>query len=75
MKNESPLLIGKSDDIAIFTSEPSGFMNMVDDYHLLREKTYGYVDNKGVINIIGEYKKLSEDYAFTIRIAKEALNG
>ena len=30
---------------AIFTSEPTGFMNMVDNYILLREKTYGYFDN------------------------------
>ncbi len=59
MKNESPLLIGFNDNIIMFTSEPSGFLNMVDYYYLLREKTYGYVDNNGKINIIGEYKKLS----------------
>ena len=58
MKNESPLLIGKSDDIAIFTSEPSGFMNMVESYYLLREKTFGYVKFDGQIKINGEFKEL-----------------
>ncbi len=58
MKNESPLLIAKSDDIAIFTSEPSGFMNMVESYYLLREKTFGYVKFDGQIKINGEFKEL-----------------
>ncbi len=59
IKNESPLLIGLNNDIAIFTSEPSGFMNMVELYYLLREKTYGWVDNKNQIKIFGEYKQLN----------------
>ena len=62
MKNESPLLIGKSDDttnqVSMFTSEPSGFMNMVSKYILLREKTYGYVSTDGEIKINGEFKEL-----------------
>ena len=58
MKNENPLLIGVNDDIIILTSEPSGFMNLVDNYFLLREKTYGYVDGK-TYKIYGEYKELN----------------
>ena len=57
MKNESPLLIGIKDDLMIFTSEPSGFMNLVDNYLLLREKTVGYVSNNKFV-IHGEYKEL-----------------
>jgi len=62
IKNESPLLIGKSEDsenqVIMFTSEPSGFMNMVSKYILLREKTYGYISTDGEIKINGEYKEL-----------------
>lgn len=58
MKNESPLLIGKNESNIIFTSEPSGFMNMVDKYMLLREKTFGYISIEGEIKINGEYKEL-----------------
>lgn len=62
IKNESPLLIGKSDNlenqVIMFTSEPSGFMNMVSKYILLREKTYGYISTDGDIKINGEYKEL-----------------
>lgn len=57
MKNENPLLIGLKDDMVILTSEPSGFMNLVDNYLLLREKTYGYVKNN-TYKIYGEYKEL-----------------
>jgi glucosamine--fructose-6-phosphate aminotransferase (isomerizing) len=57
MKNENPLLIGFNDDIMIMTSEPSGFMNLVENYLLLREKTYGYVSH-GTYKIYGEYKEL-----------------
>mgnify|MGYP003704308595 CR=1 FL=1 len=58
IKNENPLLIGRKKGNVIFTSEPSGFMNMVDNYILLREKTYGYIDNSGNKEIYGEYKEL-----------------
>jgi glucosamine--fructose-6-phosphate aminotransferase (isomerizing) len=58
MKNENPLLIGKNDDIIMFTSEPSGFMNKVSKYILLREKTYGYIDTSGNIKINGKFKEL-----------------
>jgi glucosamine--fructose-6-phosphate aminotransferase (isomerizing) len=57
MKNESPLLIGLNKDLTILTSEPSGFMNLVDNYLLLREKTVGYVSN-GSFKIVGDYKEL-----------------
>jgi glucosamine--fructose-6-phosphate aminotransferase (isomerizing) len=58
IKNENPLLIGQNENLVIFTSEPTGFMNMVDNYILLREKTYGYVDSSGHKEIHGEYKEL-----------------
>jgi len=58
IKNESPMLIGRNNDLTIFTSEPSGFMNMVESYYLLREKTNGYVELNGDIKIFGEYKEL-----------------
>jgi glucosamine--fructose-6-phosphate aminotransferase (isomerizing) len=58
MKNENPLLLAKNDEITIATSEPSGFMNMVSKYILLRDKTYGYMDNTGNIIVKGEYKEL-----------------
>lgn len=60
MKNESPLLIGLSEinSSIMFTSEPSGFMNLVTKYKLLREKTYGYVSYDGEIKIYGNYKEL-----------------
>ncbi len=58
LKNESPLLIGQNESNTIFTSEPSGFMNMVESYYLLREKTYGYVNNYGELKIFGEHKIL-----------------
>jgi glucosamine--fructose-6-phosphate aminotransferase (isomerizing) len=50
MKNENPLLIGFNDEIMMLTSEPSGFMNMVDSYILLREKTYGWFDNSSSLS-------------------------
>ena len=58
IKNENPLLIAQNDDLVIFTSEPTGFMNMIDNYILLREKTYGYIDSNGYKEINGEYKEL-----------------
>lgn len=58
IKNENPLLIGQNNNISIFTSEPSGFMNKISKYYLLRDKTYGYVDLMGNIKINGQYKEL-----------------
>jgi glucosamine--fructose-6-phosphate aminotransferase (isomerizing) len=60
IKNESPLLIGMSEinSTIMFTSEPSGFMNLVSKYILLREKTYGYISTDGEIKINGNYKEL-----------------
>lgn len=55
MKNENPVLIGECDDCKILTSEPSGFLNMVDNYILLREKTYGFVDENETF-VVGDYK-------------------
>ena len=40
------VLIGRKKGNVIFTSEPSGFMNMVDKYILLRDNSYGYFSNK-----------------------------
>ena len=59
MKNENPLLIGKSDDLLMMTSEPSGFLNTIDKYILLRDKTVGYVDSTGNIKIDGDWSELS----------------
>lgn len=61
MKNESPLLISlcETNSTIMFTSEPSGFMNLVSKYNLLREKTYGYVSMDGEIKIYGDYKELN----------------
>lgn len=59
IKNENPLLIGKNDDCVMFTSEPSGFMNLVSKYHLLKNKTFGYVETNGHIEIYGEYTELN----------------
>lgn len=58
IKNENPLLIGQNDKISMFTSEPSGFMNKISKYYLLRDKTLGYVDLMGNIKINGKYKEL-----------------
>jgi glucosamine--fructose-6-phosphate aminotransferase (isomerizing) len=58
IKNENPLLIGQNDNITMFTSEPSGFMNKISKYYLLRDKTFGYVDINGKIKINGKYKEL-----------------
>lgn len=60
MKNETPLLIGSNDNICMLVSEPSGFMNKVDKYILLREKTYGYVD-KIDIKIFGDHSIIKLD--------------
>jgi len=59
IKNENPILIGTNGNITILTSEPSGFMNYVDDYYLLRDKTYGYCSDSGEVNIIGNFTKIS----------------
>ena len=58
IKNENPLLIGQNNNITMFASEPSGFMNKISKYYLLRDKTYGYVDLDGCIKIFGSYKEL-----------------
>jgi len=58
IKNESPLLIGRNNSLSILTSEPSGFLNQVDKYILLRDKTYGYLNTNGEIKINGDYKEL-----------------
>lgn len=73
MKNESPLLIGKNETCIILTSEPSGFMNLVDKYFLLREKTYGFISSDGDISINGEFKelKLNKTTVNEIKLPKE----
>lgn len=59
MKNENPLLLAKSDDTMMLTSEPSGFLNTVDSYILLRDKTVGYFEDDGSLIINGEWNELS----------------
>ena len=59
MKNENPLLISKNDDMLMMTSEPSGFLNTVDKYILLRDKTVGYFDSDNNIIIDGKWNELS----------------
>lgn len=58
LKNENPLLIGQNENMTMFTSEPSGFMNKVSKYYLLRDKTFGFVDNNANIKIYGEFKEI-----------------
>jgi glucosamine--fructose-6-phosphate aminotransferase (isomerizing) len=59
MKNENPLLLAQNDDFMMLTSEPSGFLNKVDRYILLRDKTVGYFETGGNIVIDGDYSYLS----------------
>lgn len=58
IKNESPLLIAENKEISIFTSEPSGLLNMMEEYILLRDKTFGYI-SKDEIKIVGDFKKMN----------------
>lgn len=58
MKNESPLLIAKTNDFVMFSSEPSGFLNMVKTYYLVRDKSYGFASVNGSFKIYGKYKEL-----------------
>lgn len=59
IKNENPLLIAQNENGTMFASEPSGFMNLVEKYYLLRDKTYGWVDIEGTLQIHGEYTELN----------------
>jgi glucosamine--fructose-6-phosphate aminotransferase (isomerizing) len=58
MKNENPLLLGMCNDLMMITSEPSGFLNKVDEYVLLRNKSCGYFDIYGEMFIDGTYNIL-----------------
>ena len=58
MKNENPLLLGMCNDLMMITSEPSGFLNKVDEYVLLRNKSCGYFDIYGEMFIDGSYNIL-----------------
>ncbi len=58
MKNESPLLIAKTNDFIMLSSEPSGFLNMTKSYYLVRDKSYGYAGVDGSFKIYGKYKEL-----------------
>lgn len=73
MKNETPLLLGKNKDIAMMVSEPSGFMNNVESYMLLENKSYGYIDIIGNIKVYGEYTdiKLNKTESQDIVLPKE----
>lgn len=57
IKNRTPLLISKNKDISMFASETSGFLNLTDEYILLRDFTIGYVLNDELY-IEGDYKVL-----------------
>lgn len=57
IKNRTPLLISKNNDITMFASETSGFMNLTDEYILLRDYTIGYVENNNLY-IEGDYKTI-----------------
>ena len=59
MKNENPLLLAKNDNLMMLTSEPSGFLNTVDKYILLRDKTVGYFHSSGEVVINGKWCELS----------------
>jgi glucosamine--fructose-6-phosphate aminotransferase (isomerizing) len=59
IKNENPLLIGRNESCVMFTSEPSGFMNSVSKYYLLKNKTFGWVDTNNLIQIYGDYTELN----------------
>jgi len=54
IKNGCPLVIGKTNEMFILTSEPSGFMNLVDNYTYLEDGCIGYID----INNINTNDKL-----------------
>jgi glucosamine--fructose-6-phosphate aminotransferase (isomerizing) len=73
LKNETPLLLGKNKDIAMMVSEPSGFLNNVEYYMLLKDKTYGYVDTLGNVVIYGDYDiiKLNKTESQDIVLPKE----
>lgn len=58
MKNENPLLLGMCNDLMMITSEPSGFLNKVDEYVLLRNKSCGFFDIYGEMFIDGLYNIL-----------------
>lgn len=46
LKNGSPLLFAKNKNGYFFTSEVSGFQNEVDDYMIIKEKSYYIIDNE-----------------------------
>ena len=57
IKNGCPLVIGKINKMYILTSEPSGFMNLVDTYTSLEDGCIGYIDiSNNELFIKGEYK-------------------
>ena len=55
MKNESPLLLAKNNELMLLSSEPSGFLNKVDEYILLRNYSIGYFTNIGDIYVNSKY--------------------
>jgi len=58
MKNGCPLVIGKNNNSIILTSEPSGFMNMVENYILLDDQNVGFIeDTCETIFTTGNYKE------------------
>uniref|UniRef100_A0A6C0IU22 glutamine--fructose-6-phosphate transaminase (isomerizing) n=1 Tax=viral metagenome TaxID=1070528 RepID=A0A6C0IU22_9ZZZZ len=58
IKNGCPLVIGKTknDSMYILTSEPSGFMNLVDNYFSLEDGCVGYIGTNELF-ISGDYNQ------------------
>lgn len=61
MKNGNPLLISKNSDVIMITSEQSGFSGLGETYIDLVDKSYGFIDSNGLIQI-ENIKKSSIEY-------------
>lgn len=55
MKNENPLLLAKNNELMFLTSEPSGFLNKVDEYILLRNHSIGSFSTNGDLFINNDF--------------------
>lgn len=66
MKNGMPLVLSKSlKDKYVFASDPNTFIENVNEYYLIMDDTYGYVNRNGVY--ISEYKyKIMPHYINTL---------
>lgn len=57
IKNGSPLLLSKTNDLVMISSETTGFLNLSEEYILLRDNSMGYIENNNIF-IEGEYKTM-----------------